>query len=193
MRKSALIGGCLVSVVLFLAACGGGESEEDKVVGMIETSATTTDPSACTEFATENFNEQTSGKEGEAALKDCEENAPQDSAESADVSNVKIDGSSATADVALTGGSLDGQTLAVSVVKEGDQWKMDELTGFVELDRPKLVETLEEKMGEEHGIPKSVVTCIGEGVEESSQAELEDLFFGGSVKGFVELAEDCST
>lgn len=193
MRKSALIGGCLISAALLLAACGGGESEEDKIVNAIETSATTNDPSACTEFATENFNEQITGQEGEAAVKECEKNAEEEeTSESAEVSNVEVDGSTATADVALTGGSFGGQTLAVSVVKEGDQWKMNEVTGFAELNRPKLVESLEENFNETNEIPKGVVACIVEGVEESSQAGIEELFFSGSFQGFTELVEGCS-
>jgi hypothetical protein len=193
VRKSALIGGCLIFVALFLAACGGGESEEDKIVSAIETSATTNDPSACTEFATESFNEQITGEEGKAALKECEKNAEEEeSAESADVSNVAVDGSTATADVALAGGGFAGQTLAVSLVEEGDQWKMDEVTGFAELDTPRLVETLEEKLGEAGEIPQGVVACIGEDVEESSQAEIEELFFTRSFEGFTELVEGCS-
>lgn len=193
MRKSALIGGCLVFAALFLAACGGGESEEDKVVDAVETSATSDDPSACTEFATENFNEQITGKEGEAAVQECEKDAAEEeTAESADVSNIEVDGSTATADVALTGGSFDGQTLAVSVVKEDDQWKVNEVTGFAELDVPELVESLEENLSETNEIPKGVVACIVEGVEGSSQAEIEELFFSGAFEGFAELVESCS-
>ncbi len=170
-----------------------GESDEDKIAGAIETSATSNDPSACTEFATENFNEQIAGQEGEAALKECERDAAkEESAESADVSNVEVDGSTATADVALTGGGFGGQTLAVSLVKDGDQWKLNEVTGFAELNRPKLVETLEENFSETNEIPKGVGACVVEGVEESSQAEIEELFFSGSFQGFAELVESCS-
>jgi hypothetical protein len=191
--KSALIGGSLISAALFLAACGGGESEEEKIVNAIETSATTNDPSACTEFATEKFNEQTTGQKGEAAVKECEKNAEkEETSESADVSNVEIDGSTATADVALTGGSLGGQTLTVSVVKEGDQWKLDEITGFAKLNRAKLAEALGESLSEANEFPKGIVACIVEGVEESSEAELEGFFFSGSYQGFAELVEGCS-
>jgi hypothetical protein len=192
VRKSALIGGCMISAALFLVACGGGESEEDKIVGAIETSATSSDPSACTEFATEDFNEQITGSKGKAALKECEKNATEEeTAESANVSNVEVDGSTATADVALTGGGFDGQTLAVSLVEEGDQWKLNEVTGFAVLNRPKLVETLKENFSEANEFPADVVACIVEGVEGSSQAEIEGLFFSGSFKEFAELVEGC--
>jgi hypothetical protein len=192
VRKSVLIGGCLVSAALFLAACGGGESEEDKIVDAIETSATSDDPSACTEFATEGFNEQITGQEGQAAVQECEKDAAdEEGAESADVSNVEVDGSSGTADVALTGGSFSGQTLAVSLVEEDDQWKLNEVTGFAELDLPKLVESLRENLSESNEIPGGVLACIVEGVEESSQAEVEELFFSGSFEGFAELVESC--
>lgn len=69
--------------------------------------------------------------EGAEAVKTCEKEASEESgAESASVSNVEVDGSKATADVALTGGSLDGQGVEVALVKQGDQWKLDEITGF---------------------------------------------------------------
>jgi len=193
VRKSALIGSCLLFAALFLAACGGGESEEEKIVGAIETSATSNDPSTCTEFATENFNEQITGQEGEAAVQECEKNAAEEeTAESADVSNVEVDGSSATADVALTGGSFGGQTLAVALVEEDDQWKLNEVTGFADLDLPRLVESLQEGLSESNQFPRDVLACIVEGVEESSQAEVEELFFGSSYQGFAELVESCS-
>jgi hypothetical protein len=38
-----------------MVACGGGESDEEKIVDVIETSATSSDPAACKELATLNF------------------------------------------------------------------------------------------------------------------------------------------
>lgn len=48
---------------------------------------------------------------------------------------IEIDGDSATAEAAFTGSFLDGQSVDLALVEEGDQWKLDELVGFAEFDR----------------------------------------------------------
>lgn len=192
MRKLALIGSCLV-VASFLVACGGGESEEDEIVDVVETSVSSTDPASCVELATQSFIEQTTAEAGGAAVKACEKNVKEgEGAESADVSNVAVDGTDASADAAMTGGPFDGQTLAVALVEEGDQWKLDEVTEFATFDRAKFVETVEEQLGETNEIDEAIVACIGDALADTSQGEVEELFLSGSSDAFVELVEDCS-
>jgi len=185
----------LVVSALAFAACGSsGSSDEDQITEAIQTSATSTDPTVCAEFQTQAFMEQSSDKEGKEAVEQCEEDATKgdENAESVAVSEVEVEGSSSTADAAFTGGSFDGQTLSVALVKEGDQWQLDEITGFVKLDNVKLAETLEEKLEETKEIPAETASCIVETFEESSQSEVEELLLSGSSEPFVELAEECS-
>jgi hypothetical protein len=186
----------LVVSALVFAACGSsGASDEDQITEAIQTSATSTDPAVCAEFETQAFMEQSSDMEGKEAVKQCEEDATKGSenAESVAVSEVEVEGAGATADAAFTGGGFDGQTVSVSLVKEGDQWQLDEVTGFVKLDNAKLAETLEEKLEESSNeISEETAGCIVESFEEASQPEVEELLLSGSSEPFVELAEECS-
>lgn len=66
----------LIFVFVFgLAACGGGESDEDKITSTIETAATSTDPAVCGETQTLQFMETTAGGSGKEAEKECEKEA----------------------------------------------------------------------------------------------------------------------
>lgn len=196
MNKRHLLLPCLVvaSAFLLVACGGGGKSDEDQITEAIETSATSTDPADCTKFATQNFLEQTTQESGPAAAKRCEEEAgePEGSSESAAVSKLEIEGSEATADVALTGGGFDGQALAVALLKDGDQWKLNEITGFAKFNQARLVETFEKRFSEASEISGRTVTCFTEALEEASESEIEELLMSGSSEPIEELAEACS-
>jgi hypothetical protein len=185
---------CLLIVsALALAACGSGKSDESQIEEAAETSATSTDPADCKKLSTQQFMEQVAQTEGPEAVKRCEREASEKKgAKSATVSNVEVDGSKATADVALTGGGLDGQSVEVALVKEGNQWKLDELTGFVKFDEAKVISTLEEGFGKPSDEKsKRIVSCIIESLEEAPQAKFEDALLSASTKGLEELAGDC--
>src|SRR5688500_8759981 len=146
IRKLALLMAALTSV-LVLAACGSDDSsddsseDEDQITEAIEFSATSGDPAACTEAQTANFTQQTSGGPGqsaEEAVASCKKQAADTPADEVEVSNIEIDGDSATADAAVTGNLFDGQTLDLALVKEGDAWKLDRFAGFAEFDREAL-------------------------------------------------------
>ena len=185
----------VIALALGLAACGGGgESAEDAVVETIETSATSTDPADCKALSTQAFMEQTEAVKGSEAVKSCEEEAeePEGDPESVDVSAVEVDGSEATAEVAFNGGNFDGQSLAVALVQEDGDWKLDEVSGFAKFDRDKLVANFEKlfESGDEPLEPQ-VADCMGEAFGELSKPEFEELLFGGSQQPIVEIAEGC--
>jgi ABC-type glycerol-3-phosphate transport system substrate-binding protein len=184
---------CLIASALALAACGSSENEEEKIVNAIETAATSSDPADCEATQTIKFMEQTSDKEGKEALENCEEEAGEhkNDPESVDVEEVEIEGEEATATVAFTGGSFDGQTLILNVVKEERDWKLNEAEGFKKLDRQKLIGEFERGFEEEKNIEPELAECVIEGVEESSDSEVEELVLGGP-EGFVEIAEECT-
>jgi ABC-type glycerol-3-phosphate transport system substrate-binding protein len=184
----------LVFSVLALVACGSsGSSDESQIEEAIETSATSTDPADCTKLETQQFMEQTTQESGKAAVSKCEKEAEaEEGAESASVSNVEVSGSSATAEAALTGGGLDGQAVEVALVKDGDQWKLDEVVKFTKFDRAKLVEYFEEEFSKSSNeLSPKLAGCFIEAFQEGSQAEIEELLLGSSAKGFEEIAETC--
>lgn len=197
MRKlHLLLPLALLTLALGLAACGGGEeSDEDKIVDVIETSVTSTDPADCEQLATQAFLEQTELSEGKEAVESCEESAKEteDDPDSVDVSKVKVDGSSATADVAFAGGSFDGQALSVALVEADGDWKLDEIVRFTKLDTDKLATSLEEAFQEgEDPLDPKLSNCVGEVLRELSQPEAEEVVIGGSSDQIVAIVEGCS-
>lgn len=184
-----------LAVPLTLAACGGGDDggddsgDEEQITESIEIAATTTDPAKCTENQTERFNEQTnapaSGAEATSACENTSEDTP---AEEIEVSNIEVDGDSATAEAAVTGSLLDGQTLEIALVKEDDDWKLDELTGFAEFDRETFVNSISEGAQE---IPAAVSTCIRQRVEPLSDQELQNLILSPDPEAEQAIFQNC--
>lgn len=196
MRKLRLLFPlALLALALGLTACGGGESDEDKIVEVIETSATSTDPADCEALATQAFLEQTQFSKGEEAVESCEESAKEteDNPDLVEVSEVEIDGSEATAEAAFVGGNFDGQTFTAALVEEDGDWKLDEITGFAEFDQEQLADSLEEALlSEGDSIEKELGECFGGTIRDIPQAQAEALILDGSGKAIVEIIEGCS-
>lgn len=195
MSKRLLLLPCfLLAFAVALSACGGGSSDdESQIEEAIEKSASNADPANCTKLQTQKFTEQTQQESGKAAVRSCEEEAEEnEGTESATAANVEVDGSTATAEAALKGGSLDGQTLEVELVKDGDQWKLNEVVKFTKLDQEKLVETFEREFEKAKSeVSPQIAACFVETFEKASQAELEEMLFSGSTEALQEAAEGC--
>jgi hypothetical protein len=162
-----------------LAACGGDDSseDEDQITEAIELAAVSGDPKACTEAETQNFLEQIGdGDTGAAAVKGCEKNASDRVGDEVDVSVIEVDGDSATANAEVTGGTFDGQTLDLALVKEGDQWKLDEFNGFAEFDREAMLSGFKEQIASEAGISPEAIDCLTQQLEAQSDEQLEGFF-----------------
>jgi hypothetical protein len=186
-----LLTGLLLAVAL--AACGGGSSsggsgDEAEVTETIEKSLTEPSPTNCKERETQNFIEQTTHATGAAATKACEEEGEADSSESVDVSNVVVTGSKAKADVAFSGGSFSDQTLTLALIKDGGNWKLDEIARFAKLDKEALVNGIEEQLTE---LPSAVKSCIIEGLQGASNDLFESLLLKGEDQQLKELALSC--
>ena len=96
----------------------------------------------------------------------------------------------ATATVAITGGSFDGQVLVFNVAEEDGDWKLNEIESFKKLDSEKLIAAFEEQLEEAKDVEPELAGCVIETLEEGSDSELEELVLGGS-SGFAEIAEEC--
>lgn len=196
MTKRILVPLALLALAaLTLTACGGGgSSDEDKIAETIETVATTSDPANCTELETLAFVEQNSQEKGKAAVKTCEKEAEagEEEAEGANVSNVSVNGSKATAEVEFEGGSLGSQSLEVALAAEEGTWKLDQIEGFANYDGKALGEAFEKQFEAEPGeLNPEQAKCISGKIADLSQADAEEVFFGGSADKIIELAQSC--
>ena len=195
MRQRLLLLPCLLLFsALTFTACGSSGDETSEVEDVIVTSATTSDPADCKKLETQQFMEQISRESGDAAVKSCEADAKDgEGVAGAKVSAVEINGSNATAEAALTGGGLDGQTIEVALVKDGDQWKIDEVVKFTNFDQAHLVEGLERELSDTDKSEAKFASCFVEAFKEASEAEVEELAFGKSPKALEEVLEACSS
>lgn len=184
----------LIVSAFTLAACGSSGGDEGEVEEAVEISATTTDPADCKKLQTQEFMEQISRESGLAAVEACEEEAKnEEGADSVEVSAIEVDGSDATAEAALEGGSLDGQTVEVALIDDGDQWKMNEVVKFTDFDHAHLVEGLETQLSDASGDEAKFASCFVEVFKQASEAEVEELIFGKSPQALEETFETCST
>lgn len=185
----------LAALALTVTACGGGESDADKITKVIETAETTTDPRNCTELQTQRFNAQVTQQPGKAGTKACEAEAKegQAQAEDAKVSNVSVNDEKATAEVEFKGGPLDSQTLEVALVEADGDWKIDHVEGFAHYDGKALGAAFEKRFEEKpEGLSPKQAMCIARKVVGLSEAKAEELFFGGSSEPIIQLAESCA-
>jgi hypothetical protein len=189
----------LIAAALALAACGGGSSsssgsgDETAIEEAIESSVTSSEPSKCTEFQTAAFNEMDFGQTGNAALKACEKEvkANEGRAEGVTVSNISVNGESATAVAEVEGSALNGQSVELELVKEEEAWKLNKFVSFANYDGADLAEGLEEQLLKQEGVSASLAKCVSKGVAEMSTKEAEAMVFEQETAPIEELAESC--
>lgn len=170
LLRAALTTAVLVLASFGLAACGGDDEsdDEDAITGAIERAATSGDPASCTEDQTEDFILQTS-----VTVQRCQEDAANTAGESVQVDGIEIDGDSATAEVAFTGATLDGQTLTIAMVKDDDVWKLDQLEGFAEFNKEAMITAFLTELQADEGTPPRVVTCLEQELRKADEEDLQ--------------------
>jgi hypothetical protein len=200
VKRSLLFLSLVLIAALALAACGGGGSstssgdEEGAIAEAIEQSATSNDPSKCTELQTEKFNEQEKGTSGDEATEICEEETEgnESPAKSVDVSKVKVKGEKATAEAAIGGSALNGQTVEIELVKEDGDWKLNQFLQFTKFNAKDLGAALEEEFEEaEEDVSPELAKCISAGVGKLSQKEAEAVAFEGKLEVIEAIAGNC--
>jgi hypothetical protein len=197
LRAHRLLVPCLLMAALGLAACGGGSSAADRkaVEETLVESSTTTDPADCGRLSTRGLLEQTTKQRGAAAVRVCEEETAsgETAADAVSVSEIEIDGDEATADVAIEGSSLDGQTLTMALVEDAGTWKVDEVVAFAEFDREKVIlemgRGLYEQVGA--GVDARFAECVLGRLEDLADESLEAVILDPSPDPLLALARAC--
>jgi hypothetical protein len=178
MRFRFAVVAAVAALTLLVAACGDSglsSDDQDQITQAIEFSTTSGDPKACTEAQTQSFTEQTTGQTGEAAVKQCEQDAKPPTADSVEVSNFDGDSDSATADVAFKGEFFDGQTVETTLVKEGDQWKLDKAVGFKDFNRDAFLTAFPQSLAST-GAPPEAIDCVRKNLQDLSDQQIGNLF-----------------
>ena len=165
-----------LSASLALVACGGGDEggeDEDKVTEVVETTYTTADPALCTDAMTQTFVEQITGESGEFAIENCEEGFSEAAQESVDVSNVEVDGDTATVELGGSEGDInEGQVLLLGLVKEGEQWKLDRIQDYAEFDQQAFADQLVKEAATQNVSP-AVLECVEQTTLEADPEALQ--------------------
>jgi hypothetical protein len=178
---------------LALTACGGGSDDEGDITDVIQTSVKSTDPGDCTKLETQQFVNQTNFSTGEDAIKECQDDAADtsDNPDSTEVTSIKVDGDNATANVAFTGGSFGGSTLAVALVKDDEAWKLDRITGIVNLDVATFKQSFADRLAASGGAPEQVTACITQAIQGASEDQIKQTLLGGTEQDLVRLFSAC--
>jgi hypothetical protein len=183
-----------------IAACGGGDDndgsskDQDQITAAIDRAATSGDPAACSDVQTPRFVQQTNGGGSPAqSLKSCEQDAQDSVAHSVDVSDIEVDGDTATAKAAVTGSFFDGQTLDIALIKQGGRWKLDRFKGFEDFDRDSFLASFRHALSTEGGgAPAAAVDCVIKQADGLSDEQLEGAFTGSNKQAEDQLFQPCA-
>jgi len=197
-RDKAIVGLAIVASLPTLVGCGDDagarSSDAERVRDVITRSATSTDPADCTRLATQRFLEQTYLIKGPAAVDTCRHTTGIETGKptAVRVSDVDVDGAVATARAAFEGGELDGQTLDVRSVREGQQWKVDRLVSFAGFDRTRFLRAARRELvrGPE-AVTEPTAACIVARFDGRSDAELQRLYLGGDLAPILPVFVPC--
>jgi len=183
----------LVLAALLLVACGN--SDEDQITDVIKTSVKSTDPADCTKLQTTKFLQQTELAVGPDALKQCQDDSANtsDDPDSVDVKDINVDGDNATANVTFHGGSFDGSTFTVALIKDGDQWKLDKITDIPTFDLQSFVRGVTDRLLAAGKTPQSVISCISNAVTKVGADQIKQILISGDSSQLTALFAPCSS
>ena len=186
---------------LSIAACGGdddddggGGGDEDAITEAIQTSATSTEAADCSTYQTEAFASQLEITFGdETGLESCEANASDTSGDpdSVDVADVAVNGTTATASATFNGGAFDGSTFSVSLVKEGDQWKLDSLDDVTGIDLEAFQTALDESLAADPEVAPEAAQCVADQVATLTADDIYDVLVNDNDRLFADALAPC--
>jgi hypothetical protein len=193
----------VLTPVLVVAGCGGsgnGSStgttaggDEAQIATAIRTSVTSTDPGDCVKLETQRFMEQIHFTKGGNAVKACEQDAPDtsDDPDSVDVTDIQVDGANATANVAFHGGGFDGSTLTMALIKDGDQWKLDQITAVPTFDLAAFEKAFTARLTTQDNVSSAAAACITRSLDSSGADAVKSALISGDSSQLLNLIGPC--
>jgi hypothetical protein len=188
--RYALLGVLVAVFAAFFVAVHNRPGDRERIEATIEAVSTSTDPAVCRADETQRFLEQSTGQRAPFADDYCESAAGRGRADSVEISDVSVDGDSASALVANSGGSFDGSSLRLALKAEGRQWRVDRLTGFASFDRAGFRRAYRRSFLE-FGSPAAAAACAVERESRLSDAELERMLLAGRQMRFARITAEC--
>jgi hypothetical protein len=108
------------------------------------------------------------------------------------VTRVEVDGFDGTAETELIGGTLGGQTVAVTVAKVAGEWLFISTGKFIDLDKPLLEKKFKKGLSSpKENLTPSQVRCIAKQFAGTDQATVEAMYLDRASEPFVELGKPC--
>jgi hypothetical protein len=196
---------CLLAFVvaaIALAACGGSSNDstsaatgadQAEIANVIRTSVTSSIPDDCTRLETQRFLEQIHFVTGPAAVKACRQDAPDtsDDPDSVDVADIAVDGTSGTANATFHGGGFDGSTLSIAVVKQGDQWRVDQITAVPAFDLPAFEKSFTGRLSSQEGVSAAGTACITKALDSAGPDAVKGALISGDSSQLLNLIGPC--
>jgi hypothetical protein len=184
----------LATLLLVCAGLSGclGYGDKDVVADVIEQTYTKRDVADCEDRETRRFLEQTTFIEGAGAVLMCRTIELKSSpAQSVVVTNVRVTGSTASAQVVLHGGDADGQSQTVRLIKDPNGWKLDRLTAL-HINR-RAFDASYRRMLLDSPVPLNAATrdCLERSTERLSTREIERAIVTGNPSAFMTTSSSC--
>ena len=186
---------------LLLAACGddegggsGGSSADDEkaITKVLQDGLTTKDVNvACEGTLSEDFLTRVYGSADKCRTIESKDLKDEQPPESVDVSQIEVDGKAGTATVKLTGGDDDGATGPIDVVKQGEDWRVKDLSAEF------LRSQLKASLAKDDEFDEATRKCLGDKLLGLDDAELRKVAYGtigeqpAAQQQLVELVGEC--
>lgn len=100
-----------------------------------------------------------------------------------------MDGSTATAETTLTGGTFDGQRLALALVEDGESWKLDEFVRFANFDRERMIASFSEEIAA--NAPAELAQCVRRRLQALSDQQIQSYLINPDPAGIKLVFGPC--
>jgi hypothetical protein len=121
----------------------------------------------------------------------CQLGTPALPAGSVTISKLEIKPDKATAELAVKGGFYDGQVLAITLVKDGGQWKMDSVDRIIDFDAGHFAVAFAKTHHEAGDLKAHQVACVTHSLESVSPDVLEKVMLAGQPHPLGRIFRHC--